>query len=217
MKSGVNFLILDEPTNHLDMQSKDVLKEAIKAFNGTVVVVSHDREFLDGLVEKVYEFGGGKVKEHLGGIYDFLQAKKIESLDELNKMQNAEPKVGGRRESQCRMQNQSHPDKKNKEQGDASNNSASCIPHSALPMSYEARKEIQKRINKIEKQLASCEGNIEKLESRQAELDEILMDPAHASDMKLVNEYTELQEKLSTEMSNWEDLAMQLEEWKEKL
>ncbi|MCQ2244470.1 MAG: ABC-F family ATP-binding cassette domain-containing protein [Bacteroidaceae bacterium] len=203
----VNLLILDEPTNHLDMQSKDVLKDAIKAFNGTVIVVSHDREFLDGLVEKVYEFGGGKVKEHLGGIYDFLQSKKIESLDELNGRQNAE----------CRMQNQGHPDKKNKEQGVANNNSASCIQNSALPLSYEARKEIQKRINKIEKQLAVCEGNIEKLESRQAELDEILMDPAHASDMKLVNEYTELQEKLSKEMEQWEELAMQLEEWKEKL
>ena len=79
----VNFLILDEPTNHLDMRSKDVLKEAIKEFDGTVIVVSHDREFLDGLVTKVYEFGGGVVKEHIGGIYDFLQKKKIESLNEL--------------------------------------------------------------------------------------------------------------------------------------
>ena len=79
----VNLLILDEPTNHLDMRTKDVLKEAIKDFNGTVIVVSHDREFLDGLVEKVYEFGGGRVREHLGGIYDFLEAKKIETLREL--------------------------------------------------------------------------------------------------------------------------------------
>lgn len=79
----VNFLILDEPTNHLDMRSKNVLKEAIKEFDGTVIVVSHDREFLDGLVTKVYEFGGGVVKEHIGGIYDFLQKKKIESLNEL--------------------------------------------------------------------------------------------------------------------------------------
>ncbi len=192
----VNFLILDEPTNHLDMQSKDVLKEAIKAFNGTVVVVSHDREFLDGLVEKVYEFGGGKVKEHLGGIYDFLQTKdplqlphkgedSSPTLDHLFSGGKTTPPRGG-------------------DKGDGG-------------VSYEARKEIQKRINKIEKQLATCEASIEKLESRQAELDEILMDPAHASDMKLVNEYTELQEKLTTEMSNWEDLAMQLEEWKEKL
>ena len=196
----VNFLILDEPTNHLDMQSKDVLKEAIKAFNGTVVVVSHDREFLDGLVEKVYEFGGGKVKEHLGGIYDFLQAKKIESLDELS----AKSPTQGQDKSRAKI---SEP------QGQGQSQSQS----QSQTLSYEARKEIQKRINKIEKQLATCEGNIEKLESRQAELDEILMDPAHASDMKLVNEYTELQEKLSAEMSNWEDLAMQLEEWKEKL
>ncbi len=196
----VNFLILDEPTNHLDMQSKDVLKEAIKAFNGTVVVVSHDREFLDGLVEKVYEFGGGKVKEHLGGIYDFLQAKKIESLDELS----AKSPTQGQDKSRARI---SEP----QNQGQSQSQSQSQT------LSYEARKEIQKRINKIEKQLATCEGNIEKLESRQAELDEILMDPAHASDMKLVNEYTELQEKLSAEMGSWEDLAMQLEEWKEKL
>ena len=196
----VNFLILDEPTNHLDMQSKDVLKEAIKAFNGTVVVVSHDREFLDGLVEKVYEFGGGKVKEHLGGIYDFLQAKKIESLDELS----AKSPTQGQDKSRAKI---SEPQGQSQGQGQSQSQS----------LSYEARKEIQKRINKIEKQLTSCEGNIEKLESRQAELDEILMDPAHASDMKLVNEYTELQEKLSAEMSNWEDLAMQLEEWKEKL
>lgn len=198
----VNFLILDEPTNHLDMQSKDVLKEAIKAFNGTVVVVSHDREFLDGLVEKVYEFGGGKVKEHLGGIYDFLQAKKIESLDELSAKSPTQGQSQNQDKSKARI---SEP------QGQGQSQSQSQT------LSYEARKEIQKRINKIEKQLATCEGNIEKLESRQAELDEILMDPAHASDMKLVNEYTELQEKLSAEMSSWEDLAMQLEEWKEKL
>ncbi len=192
----VNLLILDEPTNHLDMQSKDVLKDAIKAFNGTVIVVSHDREFLDGLVEKVYEFGGGKVKEHLGGIYDFLQTKVPLQLP--HKGEGSSPTLdhlfSGGKTTPPRG-------------GDGGGRS----------LSYEARKEIQKRINKIEKQLAVCEGNIEKLESRQAELDEILMDPAHASDMKLVNEYTELQEKLSKEMEQWEDLAMQIEEWKEKL
>lgn len=193
----VNLLILDEPTNHLDMQSKDVLKDAIKAFNGTVIVVSHDREFLDGLVEKVYEFGGGKVKEHLGGIYDFLQSKKIESLDELSAKANVSAAVG---------------------QKPANSQKPAAAQESAgSSLTYEARKEIQKRINKIEKQVAVCEGDIEKLETRQKELDEILMDPAHASDMKLVNEYTDLQEKLSKVMEQWEDLAMQLEEWKDKL
>ncbi len=201
----VNLLILDEPTNHLDMQSKDVLKDAIKAFNGTVIVVSHDREFLDGLVEKVYEFGGGKVKEHLGGIYDFLQTKKIENLDQLSAKSPAQTNSRARNwlSPSDRRAKPSEPQGQGQSQG--------------ATLSYEARKEIQKRINKIEKQLAVCEGNIEKLESRQAELDEILMDPAHASDMKLVNEYTELQEKLSKEMEQWEDLAMQIEEWKEKL
>ena len=79
----VNLLILDEPTNHLDMRTKDVLKQAIRDFNGTVILVSHDREFLDGLVSKVYEFGGGQVREHLGGIYDFLESRKLDSLREL--------------------------------------------------------------------------------------------------------------------------------------
>ncbi|MCQ2255825.1 MAG: ABC-F family ATP-binding cassette domain-containing protein [Bacteroidaceae bacterium] len=199
----VNLLILDEPTNHLDMQSKDVLKDAIKAFNGTVIVVSHDREFLDGLVEKVYEFGGGKVKEHLGGIYDFLQSKKIENLDELQASSAA---------SSANVTNRQGGNQKTSSSKETVTEKASVNS-----LSYEARKEIQKRINKIEKQIAASEANIEKLESRQAELDEILMDPAHASDMKLVNEYTELQEKLSAEMTQWEDLAMQLEEWKEKL
>ena len=89
----VNLLILDEPTNHLDMRTKDILKKAIKEFEGTVIVVSHDREFLDGLVEKVYEFGGGRIKEHLGGIYDFLEKKKIESLRELEVTTKQHPKV----------------------------------------------------------------------------------------------------------------------------
>lgn len=87
----MNFLILDEPTNHLDMRTKDILKDAIKDFDGTVIVVSHDREFLDGLVDKVYEFGGGKVKENIGGIYDFLKRKNLSSLNELEKsVKNAE-------------------------------------------------------------------------------------------------------------------------------
>ena len=89
----VNLLILDEPTNHLDMPSKDVLKEAIRAFDGTAIIVSHDREFLDGLVTKVYEFGGGKVREHIGGIYDFLQSRKIADMSELEKVAFNKPTI----------------------------------------------------------------------------------------------------------------------------
>ena len=193
----VNLLILDEPTNHLDMQSKDVLKEAIKAFNGTVIVVSHDREFLDGLVDKVYEFGGGKVKEHLGGIYDFLRTKKMEDLSALNTVETSNTKTLNTKSDYI--------------QQSTVNSQPSTVNN------YEARKEIQRRINKIEKQIATCEKDIETYEKQQAELGETLMSPEHASDMKLVNEYTEIQEKLSAEMAKWEDLATQLEKWKAKL
>ena len=98
----VNFLILDEPTNHLDMRSKDVLKDAIREFDGTVILVSHDRDFLDGLATKVYEFGGGIVKEHLGGIYDFLQKKQIENLNELQKAPALSTSPSGGRETKNR-------------------------------------------------------------------------------------------------------------------
>ena len=138
----VNFLILDEPTNHLDMRSKDVLKEAIREFDGTVIVVSHDREFLDGLVTKVYEFGGGVVKEHIGGIYDFLQKKKMESLNELQLSQS--PTVASKKEE--------------------------TVQASENKLSYEAQKELNKKLRKVEKQIADCENRIEKLESQVAEL-----------------------------------------------
>ena len=141
----VNFLILDEPTNHLDMRSKDVLKEAIREFDGTVIVVSHDREFLDGLVTKVYEFGGGVVKEHIGGIYDFLQKKKMENLNELQLSQS--PTVSAA---------------KKEEPVQASDNK----------LSYEAQKEQNKKIRKLEKQVADCETLIERLEKEVAELEE---------------------------------------------
>jgi len=133
----VNFLILDEPTNHLDMRSKDVLKEAIKEFDGTVIVVSHDREFLDGLVTKVYEFGGGVVKEHIGGIYDFLQKKKIESLNELQL--SASPTMSATKKEELETVSENK-------------------------LSYEAQKELNKKIRKLEKRIADCEQKIEKLE-----------------------------------------------------
>lgn len=152
----VNFLILDEPTNHLDMRSKDVLKEAIKEFDGTVIVVSHDREFLDGLVTKVYEFGGGVVKEHIGGIYDFLQKKKIESLNELQL--SASPTVSAT---------------KKEEPETVSENK----------LSYEAQKELNKKIRKLEKRIADCEQKIEKLETEISGVEADMATPEGASDM----------------------------------
>jgi ATP-binding cassette subfamily F protein 3 len=194
----VNLLILDEPTNHLDMPSKDVLKEAIKAFDGTAIIVSHDREFLDGLVTKVYEFGGGRVREHLGGIYDFLQAKKISDLNQL-----------GTPSSPFVSQKPAEPAKPV-----AANPSAtSVIPDDALKkaLSYAEHKEQQKRLKRAEKAVKESEVRIEKMENRLKELDDLLMIPENASDMTLVTEYTTTKRSLDEEMERWERLSEELE------
>ena len=177
----VNLLILDEPTNHLDMASKDVLKEAIKAFDGTAIIVSHDREFLDGLVTKVYEFGGGQVREHLGGIYDFLQSKKIDELSELGKS------VATKMEP-----------------------AATTPPAKTGNTSYAEHKEQQKRLKRAEKAVKESETKIEKMEQRLKELDELLMIPENASDMTLVTEYTSTKKALDEEVERWEQLSEEL-------
>ena len=178
----VNLLILDEPTNHLDMPSKDVLKEAIKAFDGTAIIVSHDREFLDGLVSKVYEFGGGRVREHLGGIYDFLRGRHIESLNQLGSSSPVAPKP---------VQEQ---------------------PVSENKQNYAERREQQKRIRKLEKEVKASESKIEQMEQRLKQLDETLCTPEGASDMQLVTEYTSTKRALDDEVARWEQLAELLEE-----
>ena len=184
----VNFLILDEPTNHLDKQSKDVLKEAIKAFDGTVILVSHDRDFLDGLVDKVYEFGGGKVREHLGGIYEYLRFHNAENITDALGSGTA-PK---QEEQEKKPVANEHKDK-----------------DSAL--SYAERKEQQKKISRIQKQVKESEKRIEDMEAKLEELGKQLEQPENASDMTLVNKYTELQSALDEEMQKWEELSLQLE------
>ncbi len=188
----VNLLILDEPTNHLDMQSKDVLKEAIKAFDGTAIIVSHDREFLDGLVSKVYEFGGGKVREHLGGIYDWIRKSQFQLTPE-----------GGVRNGA---------DKK-----DASNATAELKPStaggsSAGAQSYQERKETMRRISRLQKSVKETEAKIENLEKRMKELDAILCTPEGASDMTVVTEYTSTKKIIDQETDRWEQLSTELEE-----
>ena len=200
LREPVDLLILDEPTNHLDMQSKDVLKEAIKAFDGTAIVVSHDREFLDGLVTKVYEFGGGKVREHLGGIYDFLRHHNIESLDALSlsrnedggmKMENTGIKGGGKDISQSPLSNSQSP-----------------------KLSYAEHKEQQKKIRKAEKAVKESEAKIETLEQKIRTLDAKLCLPEHAADMDLIAEYTETKRELDEENDRWMLLSEQLEDVK---
>ena len=180
----VNFLILDEPPNHLDMRSKDVLKEAIREFDGTVIVVSHDREFLDGLVTKVYEFGGGKVREHMGGIYDFLRKKQIESLDELQLSTLPTASVGKKEE----------------------------VPVSENKLSYEAQKELNKKIKKLEKQVADCEKRIEQIEAQIGEVEAKIATPEGASDMKLYEQHLQLKKQLDAVVEEWETVSMELEE-----
>ena len=170
----VNFLILDEPTNHLDMVSKDVLKDAIKAFDGTVIVVSHDREFLDGLVDKVYEFSNGKVREHLGGIYDYLRDKNAETINDAVSQQNTQPV----------------------KQAEKPTKEAAKEEAPTPTLSYEERKAEQKRLNKLEKQRKSLEEKISSLEKRRDELNDLLMLPENAANMQMVNEYTTVQEEL---------------------
>ena len=179
----VNLLILDEPTNHLDMPSKDVLKEAIKAFDGTAIVVSHDREFLDGLVTKVYEFGGGRVKEHLGGIYDFLQSRNIEELSQLQLSQNTPITP-----------------------------SIPSIPITQKSQSYAEHKEQQKRLRKAERAVEDSERKISDMERRQKELDALLMDPVNASNMEFVTEYTTIKKALDEEVERWEKLSEEYEQ-----
>ena len=199
----VNLLILDEPTNHLDMQSKDVLKEAIKAFDGTAIIVSHDREFLDGLVDKVYEFGGGRVREHLGGIYDYLRAHNAENI---NAALAASEESNG---SAGRLFSGGSPSGNSKSAANATANGS--IPSSGK-QSYAEHKEQQKKIRKAEKAVQECEKRIASLEKRKKEIDEMLMKPENATNMELVTEYTSLMKKLDEENDNWMTLSEALEE-----
>lgn len=180
----VNLLILDEPTNHLDMRSKDVLKNALKDFDGTVILVSHDRDFLDGLVDKVYEFGGKKVKEHLGGIYYFLERKKMDNLRELERVAVTSSE---------------------------STDEAALQP-SQNKLSYEARKEWARSVKRVEKAIADKEQQIAGLESSVAEVEEKLATPEGASDTALYGKYSELRKNLAAAMDAWTELTIELEE-----
>lgn len=180
----VNLLILDEPTNHLDMKTKDVLKQAIADFDGTVIVVSHDRDFLDGLVEKVYEFGGGKVREHLGGIYDFLQHKQMESLCELEK---------------------SVPSK-------TDNDQIQEPAVSSGKQSYAEKKEFEKQIRKAERLVKDAEAKVSQLEAELKVVEDKLA--AGATDNDLFERHGEVSKSLDAAMSEWEDATMELENLK---
>lgn len=185
----VNLLILDEPTNHLDMQSKEVLKNAINEFDGTAIIVSHDRDFLDGLVSKVYEFMDGKVTEYLGGIYDYLNRRNIESPDELS----------------------------TKKKSSVVNESPLQAETVKKKNSYAEHKELQKKIRKIEKAIKESEAKIENLENKLKVLSEKMCTPEGASDMNLISEYTSVNKQLSAEEDIWTNLSEELDEQQKEL
>ena len=181
----VNLLILDEPTNHFDMRSKDVLKDALREFDGTVILVSHDREFLDGLVDKVYEFGNQRVTEHLGGIYEFLNRKKMDNLQELEKATSL---------AQKNMETDDQP--------------------SQSKMSYESRKEQNRALKKAEKSVAEAEAKIERLEAEQAQLESMLATPEGSADTALYAKYGAIKKELSETMDLWSCCIQELEDLK---
>ena len=205
----VNLLILDEPTNHLDMQSKEVLKQAIKEFDGTAIIVSHDRDFLDGLVDKVYEFGGGKVREHLGGIYDFLQKKQIESLNQLGQHLTSTGSPSHTTEKSFKV---------------TESPQAATVPSSSAAgrldltnktqalLSYAELKEHNKSIKKAEKAVETAEQRVTKLEEQIAEIETKLSLPENASDTTLFKQYEELKSQLTIAEDEWTEASMKLEE-----
>lgn len=193
----VNLLILDEPTNHLDMRSKDVLKDAIKEFDGTVIVVSHDREFLDGLVDKVYEFGNQQVKEHLYGIYEFLQKKKMDTLQELEAVSAAKVEASA---AKATIEVAAKP----------------TLTTSENKLSYEERKELNRLIKRLEKQIADIEQKIERMEQEKSSLEETLATPEGSSDPTLFEKHGKMSKDIENEMSTWELITMELEEMRGK-
>ena len=187
MLEPVNFLVMDEPTNHLDMRSKEILKQALNDFTGTLLLVSHDRDFLNGLVTSVYEFGNKKAKQHLGGIYDFIEKKKIANLNELEaksviskEIKSAPPKASNTNE-----------------------------------LSFEEKKEINRQMSRIEKLIEQCEHKISTLEEEQEVVSHQLSNPENP-DHSLFERYNELKKLLESSMAEWELLHEQLDEWKIK-
>jgi len=199
-----NLLILDEPTNHLDMRSKDILKNALLAFDGTLIVVSHDREFLDGLVDKVFEFRNQKVKAHLGGIYEFLQRRKIGSLKDIERKEQS-PTV--------QVKDVKRPQKKEKSVGKAAQEKASQEKPAFTDnkLHYEERKVLEKKIRKISNRVKALEREVEEIEAELARMDALLMNPENISGMQVYEEYEKLKKGHDEALLNWEKHTLQLE------
>jgi ATP-binding cassette subfamily F protein 3 len=201
-----NLLILDEPTNHLDMRSKDILKNALLAFDGTLIVVSHDREFLDGLVDKVFEFRHHRVREYLGGIFDFLQRRRLGSLRDIERKDGKKsPSGAGSRPAQRKRSEASVPAAKR-----APKENQEPEPQSQKAR-YAEQKELEKKIRKISNRVKALEHEIEELEAELARMDELLMNPENISGMQVYEEYEQIKNRLDEAMASWEKQTNLLE------
>jgi len=198
MLQPYNLLALDEPTNHMDIKSKEILKQALKAYDGTLIVVSHDRDFLDGLVDKMYEFRDGKVREHLGSISDFLEKRKIESLQELERrFPAAESNV---------------PDS-SPTIGRVSTSTAATGKKEQAKQNFEQRRSESKEIRRIKHRVEFLEGEIGKVEAKMKEIEKILSNPTSSDDiMELTRTYLESKRELDAKTAEWEDLMLKLDE-----
>ena len=181
-----NLLALDEPTNHMDIRSKDILKQALKAYDGTLIIVSHDRDFLDGLVDKLYEFRDGKVKEHLGGVQEFLERRKLENLSELERhnkpVAEEKPAEVVQKKEEAKQE-------------------------------YQAKKFVSKEERKIRNRISFLEKGIESIEAKMAEIEAVLTNPGEGDDiMELTRSYLENKRELDFKMEEWEKLNEQLEQ-----
>ena len=187
----VNLLILDEPTNHLDISSKQVLKDAIKAFDGTAIIVSHDRDFLDGLVSKVYEFGNQRVREHLCGIYEYLEKKNLDSLQELEKK-----------------------DKTADKSSDKIAADQPAKPMTSETLSFEEQKDLKRKRSQLEKTVKAAEKNISDLEQEISELETKMTTPEGSSDQNLYIRHGQLRQELEAETEKWMEASEELENLK---
>ncbi len=186
MLKPYNLLALDEPTNHMDIRSKDILKQALKSYDGTLIIVSHDRDFLDGLVDKLYEFRDGKVKEHLGGVQDFLERRKLESLNELER--HYKPIIEEKPAEVIQKKEEAKQE-------------------------YQAKKHVSKEEKKIKNRISFLEKKIEEYETKMAEIEAKLMSPGPEDDiMDLTREYLENKREMDFKMEEWEKLNEQLEQ-----
>ncbi len=201
MLEPANLLILDEPTNHLDLKSKDVLKEALKSFNGTVILVSHDRDFLDGLVDNIYEFGGGKVKHHIGGIYEFLSRKELE-------MSQAQ-KLDVVFEGDNKLSKSPTVDAKLSDHHQVDDSLSDSSVKNQKTLSYAEQKEQQKQLRKLQKSVEQAEKKITDTETEIAQLEERMI---HESDPSIYEVHGQLKKRLEEETSVWEEAMMKLEE-----